>query len=41
MSGFIRDRQREGIEAAKAKGIYKGQPDAKHVASGKTGRPLA
>ncbi len=24
--GFIRDRQRAGIEAAKAKGIYKGRP---------------
>jgi DNA invertase Pin-like site-specific DNA recombinase len=24
--GFIRDRQRTGIEAAKAKGIYKGRP---------------
>jgi DNA invertase Pin-like site-specific DNA recombinase len=24
--GFIRDRQRAGIEAAKAKGVYKGRP---------------
>jgi DNA invertase Pin-like site-specific DNA recombinase len=24
--GFIRDRQRAGIETAKAKGIYKGRP---------------
>jgi DNA invertase Pin-like site-specific DNA recombinase len=24
--GFIRDRQRAGIDAAKAKGIYKGRP---------------
>ena len=24
--GFIRDRQRAGIEAAKAKGIYTGRP---------------
>jgi DNA invertase Pin-like site-specific DNA recombinase len=24
--GFIRDRQRAGIEAAKAKGIYRGRP---------------
>ena len=24
--GFIRDRQRTGIEAAKAKGVYKGRP---------------
>ena len=24
--GFIRERQRAGIEAAKAKGIYKGRP---------------
>jgi DNA invertase Pin-like site-specific DNA recombinase len=24
--GFIRDRQHAGIEAAKAKGIYKGRP---------------
>jgi DNA invertase Pin-like site-specific DNA recombinase len=24
--GFIRDRQRVGIEAAKAKGVYKGRP---------------
>jgi DNA invertase Pin-like site-specific DNA recombinase len=24
--GFIRDRQRSGIEAAKAKGVYKGRP---------------
>ena len=24
--GFIRDRQRAGIEAAKTKGIYKGRP---------------
>jgi DNA invertase Pin-like site-specific DNA recombinase len=26
--GFIRDRQRAGIDAAKAKGIYKGRPVA-------------
>jgi DNA invertase Pin-like site-specific DNA recombinase len=24
--GFIRDRQRAGIDAAKAKGVYKGRP---------------
>jgi DNA invertase Pin-like site-specific DNA recombinase len=24
--GFIKDRQRTGIEAAKAKGVYKGRP---------------
>ena len=24
--GFIRERQRTGIEAAKAKGVYKGRP---------------
>ena len=24
--GFIRDRQRSGIEAAKAKGVYEGRP---------------
>ena len=24
--GFIRDRQRAGIEAAKAEGVYKGRP---------------
>lgn len=24
--GFIRDRQRTGIEAAKARGVYKGRP---------------
>jgi DNA invertase Pin-like site-specific DNA recombinase len=24
--GFIRDRQRAGIEAAKARGVYKGRP---------------
>jgi DNA invertase Pin-like site-specific DNA recombinase len=24
--GFIRDRQRAGVEAAKAKGVYKGRP---------------
>jgi DNA invertase Pin-like site-specific DNA recombinase len=24
--GFIRDRERAGIEAAKAKGVYKGRP---------------
>ena len=24
--GFIRDRQRAGIDAAKAKGVYKGHP---------------
>ena len=24
--GFIRERQRVGIEAAKAKGVYKGRP---------------
>ena len=32
--GFIRDRQRAGIDAAKAKGIYKGRPttfDRAHV----------
>jgi DNA invertase Pin-like site-specific DNA recombinase len=34
--GFIRDRQRTGIEAAKAKGIYKGRPatfDRAHIVS--------
>ena len=32
--GFIRDRQRAGIEAAKAKGVYKGRPvtfDHEHI----------
>jgi DNA invertase Pin-like site-specific DNA recombinase len=24
--GFIRDRERAGIDAAKAKGVYKGRP---------------
>jgi DNA invertase Pin-like site-specific DNA recombinase len=24
--GFIRDRQRAGVDAAKAKGVYKGRP---------------
>jgi DNA invertase Pin-like site-specific DNA recombinase len=27
--GFIRERQRAGIEAAKARGVYKGRPDAR------------
>jgi DNA invertase Pin-like site-specific DNA recombinase len=34
--GFIRDRQRAGIDAAKAKGIYKGRPvtfDRAHIVS--------
>lgn len=34
--GFIRDRQRVGIEAAKARGIYKGRPvslDHKRIAA--------
>jgi DNA invertase Pin-like site-specific DNA recombinase len=44
--GFIRDRQRAGIDAAKAKGVYKGRPatfDRARVVSlrkeGMTGRP--
>jgi hypothetical protein len=41
--GFIRDRQRAGIDAAKAKGIYKGRPatlDRAHrvAAQGRNGR---
>jgi DNA invertase Pin-like site-specific DNA recombinase len=39
--GFIRDRQRAGIDAAKAKGVYKGRPvtfdRARIVALGKEG----
>jgi DNA invertase Pin-like site-specific DNA recombinase len=34
--GFIRDRQRAGIEAAKARGVYKGRPitlDRKRIAA--------
>jgi hypothetical protein len=41
--GFIRDRQRAGIDAAKAKGIYKGRPAtfdrARIVALRKEGMP--
>jgi DNA invertase Pin-like site-specific DNA recombinase len=39
--GFIRDRQRAGIDAAKAKGIYKGRPVPRAhriAASGRNGR---
>jgi DNA invertase Pin-like site-specific DNA recombinase len=41
--GFIRDRQRAGIDAAKAKGVYKGRPatfDRAHCvpAQGRNGR---
>jgi DNA invertase Pin-like site-specific DNA recombinase len=40
--GFIRDRQRAGIDAAKAKGVYKGRPPtfdhAKIVALRKQGK---
>ena len=39
--GFIRDRQRAGIDAAKAKGIYKGRPatfDRARIVSLRKGR---